>query len=87
MAHTALPFFQSQFLGRDIYLDEVFDLDIKELKLLTIESSSLKTTLSARAAALGPNHEDSGVVERMLRVSRDFSTATQIELAQRFAAQ
>ena len=74
-----LPFLNSVYLGREIWLDELADLTDQELRLLATEVDGLHAEASASVARHMANGTDFGVPEKLTRVSGRFMHAIERE--------
>ena len=76
---TKLPFIASQYLGREVLLDELGDLTDQELRILATEVDGLHADASASVARHIASGSDFGVPEKLVRVSGRFIHAIERE--------
>jgi hypothetical protein len=69
---TRLPFIQSQYLGREVLLDELNDLTDQELRLLSTEMDGLQADASGTVSRLMTEGRDYGIMEKLVRVAGRF---------------
>lgn len=73
--NTDIPFIQSVYLQRRVWLDELAELTDAELKLLDTEVAGLKEEASNSVVRALEEGRDYGVMEKLVRVSGRFSYA------------
>jgi hypothetical protein len=69
---TKLPFIASQYLGREVLLDELGDLTDQELRILATEVDGLHADASASVARHLAAGSDYGMAEKLTRISGRF---------------
>ena len=83
MTPPRVPFIQSRYLGRTIFLNELADLTDSDLALLDTETHSLHETTSRSLQSDDIRQEDWGTVEKLMRASGSFLYAIEQEKTQR----
>jgi hypothetical protein len=78
-AKTKIPFIASQYLGREVLLDELGDLTEQELRLLATEMDGLHADASASVTRHLATGHDYGTAEKLVRVSGRFIHAIERE--------
>jgi len=81
--NTSLPYLQSVYLRRRVWLDELHELTDAELSLLGAEADGLKEDCSTQVARAIENGQDYGMAEKLLRVAGRFSYAVEREVTAR----
>jgi len=81
--NTDIPFIQSVYLQRRVWLDELPELTDAELNLLDAEAQGIKEDCSTKVAHAIESGRDYGVIEKLLRVSGRFSYAIDREVTAR----
>jgi len=71
-SHSKLPYVQSEYLGREVLLDELNDLTAQELRLLATEMDGLQVDVSASIARALAEGREYGALEKLLRVAGRF---------------
>jgi hypothetical protein len=74
-----LPYLNSTYLGREVWLDELADLTEQELRLLATEVDGLHADASASVARHMASGADYGTAEKLVRVSGRFMHAIERE--------
>ncbi len=69
---SRLPFLQSEYLGKEVLLDELNDLSDQELRLLSTEVDGLQADASSSVARALAEGRDYGVMEKLVRVAGRF---------------
>jgi len=69
---SRLPFLQSEYLGREVLLDELNDLTDQELRLLSTEVDGLQADASGSVARAMAEGRDYGVMEKLVRIASRF---------------
>jgi hypothetical protein len=73
--NTDIPFVQSVYLQRRVWLDELAELTDAELQLLDTEVAGLKEEASNSVVRALEEGRDYGVMEKLVRVAGRFSYA------------
>ena len=81
--NTDVPFIQSIYLNRRVWLDELHELTDNELNLLDTEVAGLKEDSSNSVHRAMAEGRDYGVAEKLVRVSGRFSYAIERERTER----
>ena len=74
-----LPYLTSQYLGREVLLDELGDLTDQELRLLSTEADGIQSDASSSVVRALQEGRDYGVMEKLVRVASRFTHAIERE--------
>jgi hypothetical protein len=83
MSPPRIPYITSRYLGHTVHLDELANLNDKDLNLLDTEAHGLHEDCSRSIKADDIRQEDHGLVEKLLRTSGRFLYAIEQEKARR----
>lgn len=83
LSKPTVPYIVSRYLGRTVYLDELAELNDRELGLLETEVHGLHSECSQTLAKRLSQSSDLGTVEKLLRTSGRFAHAIEREMGLR----